>query len=87
MTFALTDEASIGVRSEMLGTSSLASSEEPPFLLAIIKRRSVDFLEMLLFFMGQLQSALSEHLIIRSGRLQARSIFLSGCNILVKYLC
>ena len=45
------------------------------------------FLKCRFFFMGQLQSALSEHLIIRPGRLQTRSIVLSGCNILVKYLC
>jgi hypothetical protein len=31
--------------------------------------------------MEQLQSALSEHLISKSGHLQARSIVLSGCNI------
>jgi hypothetical protein len=44
------------------------------------------FLKCFFFFMEQLQSALSEHLISKSGRLQARSIVLSGCNILVKYL-
>ena len=37
---------------KFLGASGVAFSEELPFLLATIKRRSVDFLEMPLLFHG-----------------------------------
>ena len=52
MTLTLTDEASVGARGEMLGASSVTFSEELPFLLATIKRKSVNFLEMSLLFHG-----------------------------------